>query len=223
MARDPAIAAHKDWIGYVQPSGLVVSIPALIDANAVINQNYAPEHRRFLSAVPADKDGEPIAEIRGFAGFAKDVFAWSDRDFYGSPGGPPLPDSLEVTLPEYHEMLRPTLALREDERSASGREWVLLIQVLAGETDFDKVAISDERHWQATPQTKFERLLRQTRVGIGLLVNTRQIRLVYAPEKELSGHITFNLADMIKVSGRPILSAMLMLLHSERLYDVAEK
>src|SRR5260221_5293166 len=120
-------------------------------------------------------------------------------------------------------MLRPTLALREDERSASGREWVLLIQVLAGETDFDKVATSDERHWQATPQTKFERLLRQTHVGIGLLVNTRQIRLVYAPEKELSGHITFNLADMIKVAGRPILSAMLMLLHSERLYDVAEK
>ncbi len=223
MARDPAIAAHKDWIGYVQPSGLVVSIPALIDANAVINQNYAPDHRRFLSALPADKDGEPIAEIRDFAGFAKDVFAWSDRDFYGSPGGPPLPDSLEVTLPEYHEMLRPTLALREDERSASGREWVLLIQVLAGETDFDKVATSDERHWQATPQTKFERLLRQTHVGIGLLVNTRQIRLVYAPEKELSGHITFNLADMIKVAGRPILSAMLMLLHSERLYDVAEK
>jgi hypothetical protein len=223
MARDPAIAAHKDWIGYVQPSGLVVSAPALIDANAVINQNYAPDHHRFLSALPADKDGEPIAEIHDFAAFAKDVFAWAERDFCGSPGTPPLPDSLEVTLPEYHETLRPTYALREDERSASGREWILLVQVLSGETDFDKVSTSDERHWQATPQTKFERLLRQTHVGIGLLVNSRQIRLVYAPEKELSGHITFKLAEMIKVAGRPILAAMLMLLHSERLYVVAEK
>jgi hypothetical protein len=223
MARDPAIAAHKDWIGYVQPSGLVVSIPALIDANAVINQNYAPDHRHFLSALPADKGGESIAEIHDFAAFAKSVFAWADQDFYGSPGGQPLPESLEVTLPEYHETLRPTFALREDEHSASGREWVLLIKVLAGENDFDKVATSDERHWQATPQTKFERLLRQTHVGIGLLVNARQIRLVYAPEKELSGHITFNVADMTKVAGRPILAAMLMLLHSERLYVVAEK
>ena len=59
--------------------------------------------------------------------------------------------------------------------------------------------------------------------AIGLLVNGRQIRLVYAPEKELSGHITFNLADMVKVAGRPIFAALQMLLGAERLYSVAEK
>lgn len=223
MARDAAVAAHREWLGYVQPSGLVVSIPALHDASAVINQNYAPDHHRFLSALPADKDGEPVPEILDFAAFAKTVFAWEDRDFYGAPGSPSLPETLEVTLPEYHETLRPTYALREDERSASGREWIFLVQVLSRGTDPDAVATADDRHWQATPEAKFERLLRQTHVPIGLLVNERQIRLVYAPEKELSGHITFNVADMIKVAGRPILAAMLMLLHSERLYVVAEK
>ena len=103
------------------------------------------------------------------------------------------------------------------------REWLLLIKVLPKGTDFDAVEEIDSRHWQASPQAKFERLLRQVRVPIGLLVNGRQIRLVYAPEKELSGHVTFKLAEMVKVAGRPIFAAFHMLLSAERLYSVAER
>lgn len=222
MAKDPATAAHQEWLGFVQPSGLVVSIPALLDADAYINQNYAPGHRRFLSAFPVGPDGEPVPEILDFPSFGQTVLNWSPQDLYGSPGAPPLPDSLEVPLPEYHETLRPTYALRDFQPSDASPEWILLVQVLPRGTDLDKISTTDERHWQATPQGKFERLLRQTRVPIGLLVNEKQIRLVYAPEKELSGHITFNVADMAKVAGRPILAAMIVLLHSERLYSVAE-
>jgi len=29
MAKDPAILAHQEWLGYVQPDRLVVSTPAL--------------------------------------------------------------------------------------------------------------------------------------------------------------------------------------------------
>ena len=86
---------------------------------------------------------------------------------------------------------------------------------------FDNVVVTDSRQWQASPQARLERLLRQTGIPIGLLVNGRQIRLVYAPEKELSGHVTFNVADTVKVAGRPIFGAMLMLLCSERLYTGA--
>jgi hypothetical protein len=222
MARDPGYDAHREWLGYVQPSGLVVSIPALLDADARINRNDAPDHRRFLSALPTGADGEPIPEILNFSTFAETVFAWSLQDLYGAAGAPPLPENLEITLPDYHETLRPTFALHDFKPADPEQPWILLIHVLPRGTDLDKVATSDERHWQASPQAKFERLLRQTHVPIGLLVNERQIRLVYAPEKELSGHITFNLADMVKVAGRPILSAMLMLLHEQRLYAGAE-
>jgi hypothetical protein len=52
MPRDPAILAHQEWLGYVQPTGLVVSIPSLIDASAFLNRNYGPEHQRLLSALP---------------------------------------------------------------------------------------------------------------------------------------------------------------------------
>jgi N-6 DNA Methylase len=221
MAKDPEILAHQEWLGYVQPVGLVVSIPALLGARAYINRNFAPDHRRFLQALPADKDGEPIPEIRDFSSFAKAFFGWSGNDLYGSAGASVLPTSLEVALPEYNETLRPTYALRDFEPADAAHDFLMLIQEFPVGTDFDNAIAPDAHHWQASPQAKFERLLRHTGIPIGLLANGRQIRLVYAPEKELSGHITFNIGDMTAVAGRPICGAMLMLLCSERLYTGA--
>jgi len=223
MTKDPAVLNHQEWLGYVQPVGLVVSIPALLDANARINRNFGPDHQRFLSALPVDRGGEPIPEIPDFVVFAQAVFEWRLEDLYGAPGAPVLPNSLEVPLPEYNETLRPSLALREFQPKDSACEWILLINNLSSGVDFDEVVVSDSRGWQASPQTRFERLLRETRVPAGLLVNGRQIRLVYAPRGESSGFVTFNLSDMVQVAGRPIVSALLMLLSYERLYSVAEK
>src|SRR5450759_3025806 len=51
MPRDPETLAHLEWLGYVQPVGLVVSPPALLAAQAHINRNIIPDHRRFLECV----------------------------------------------------------------------------------------------------------------------------------------------------------------------------
>lgn len=220
MPRDPAILAHQEWLGYVQPTGLVVSIPSLIDASAFLNRNYGPEHQRLLSALPQDSDGSPVAEFSDFARFAQNVFGWDSELMLGSPGAEPVPPELEVNLENYNETLRPTYVLRS--LNGDGK-WLLLVEVLPTGTDLDAAYAPHDRGWQASPQARFERLLRQTGVHIGLLVNGRQIRLVYAPEKELSGHITFNLGDMVKVAGRPIFAALQMLLGAERLYSVADK
>lgn len=164
VAKDPAVLAHQEWLGYVQPSGLVVSIPAMLEANVRINANQGPEHRQFLEYFLEDKDGEPIAMLGSFPEFAEAVLGWQSSDLYGAPGSEPLPDSLEAALPEYNETLRPTYALREFDPAPGASEWILLVQVLAGNPEFDAVPETDARHWQASPQAKFERLLRQTRV-----------------------------------------------------------
>jgi len=53
------------------------------------------------------------------------------------------------------------------------------------------------RQWQASPQARFERLLRETKVTPhGLLVNQRAIRLVYAPRGESSGFLTLCIPEM---------------------------
>ncbi|MCY4349856.1 MAG: hypothetical protein OXC25_08405 [Thiotrichales bacterium] len=41
MARfDPQIAAHLEWLGFVRPTGLVVSAPALVKAGALLTEKY---------------------------------------------------------------------------------------------------------------------------------------------------------------------------------------
>jgi Eco57I restriction-modification methylase/restriction-modification enzyme MmeI-like protein len=220
MPKDPAILAHQEWLAYVQPTGLVVSIPALVDASAFLNRNYGPDHQRFLSALPQNADHEVVPEIPDFVQFARDVLNWDATLLNGSPDADPIPVELEVNLESYNETLRPKYALKNLEGE---RKWLLLVDVFPAGTDLDQPFAPHDRAWQASPQARFEKLLRQTGVGIGLLVNGHEIRLVYAPEKELSGYVTFKLGEMVRVAGRPIFAALLMLLNSERLYSVAEK
>ena len=51
MPRDPETIAHQEWIGYVQPVGLVVSIPALSSAQAYVNRNIAPQQQKLLACL----------------------------------------------------------------------------------------------------------------------------------------------------------------------------
>ena len=222
MAYDPTQKAHQEWLGYVQPVGLVVSIPALLEAGAAPDRNVIPLHRTFLETLPTDRDGNPVPELRSFLKFAKTVLRWEENeDVAGSPAGLPLPDDLSARLAEYGETLRPTFAVREVEPAEDAPPWLLLGQELPDNAGFDVEPKEDARCWQASPQARLERLLRETGVPIGLLVNSHAIRLVYAPRGESSGHITFRVADMAQVAGRPILAALHMLLSGERLFSMA--
>ena len=64
MAQDPEQLAHLEWLGYVQPVGLVVSITALLAAQAHINRHIAPDHQRFLACLPRDtRDGDVLIQL----------------------------------------------------------------------------------------------------------------------------------------------------------------
>lgn len=71
-------------------------------------------------------------------------------------------------------------------------------------------------------QSKFERLLRETGVFAGLLVNGTDLRLVYAPKGESSGYVTFPVQAMTEVPGRLILGALDLLLGEDHLFNVPE-
>lgn len=207
MAYDPTALAHQEWIGYVQPVGVVVSKPALLEAGAAINRNFVPLHRSFLSVLPMDRDDNPIPELRSFPAFATEVLGWRPEDLA------PPPDRVSIPLPGYDEILKPAWVVND------GDTPILLI----GETrdDFDQDSAPEPRRWNAAPQLRFERLLRETHVPAGLLVSPQALRLVYAPKGESSGHITFKIADMVQVAGRPILAALHMLLSADRLFTLA--
>ena len=229
MTQDPEIYAHKQWLGYVQPVGLVVSPIALAAAQAYPEKNIIPEDARFLDCVePVAIDGEtdPRPAIREFPRFATAVLGWRPTDLAGTPEGGPLPESLEVTLTEYNETLRPSYAVPDGASSSNGeRKWLLLIHRVKTGIDLDDTPESGDKaqRWDASPQARFERLLRGTQVPIGILSNGTQLRLVYAPQGETSGHATFDVGQMSEVAGRPIFAALQMLLSAERLFSLPEK
>jgi hypothetical protein len=78
--------------------------------------------------------------------------------------------------------------------------------------DFDFVPRPEPRRWHASPQVALNVCCERPVSPCGLLVSPDAIRLVYAPKGESSGHITFKIADMVQVAGRPILAALHMLL-----------
>jgi hypothetical protein len=223
MPKDPELLAHQQWLGYLQPVGLVVSPPALLQAQAFVNVNIAGEHQRFLGHVTEALvvgRPEPRLAIKNLRALLVDVFGWQASDLVESSD--PLTAALEVFLPEYHEALRPTFAVPGEPRT-NPPAWLLFIQDLALGSPLDEVVTADDRRWQATPHARFERLLRETQVPIGLLCNGTHLRLVYAPRGETAGHLTFPVQAMTEVAGRPIFAALHMLLCADRLFTLPDK
>ena len=123
MARpDPEVAAHLEWLGFIQPAGLVVSATALVKAGAVLNRHDA-EGQRLLRACAAerrfDPESEPQPWLPDFPAFAASVLGWSfSPKGYAGTGERPLPSALELPLPDAGETLRPDYAVVERDARA---------------------------------------------------------------------------------------------------------
>ena len=220
---DPELRAHKDWLGLLQPVGLVVSPPALVKAQAVPSQNVAELQQQLLSVVEHPPASESVTDepaLTNLPAFFQTVLGWSLDDIAGASGGPPLPDGLELVLPDFNETLRPT-CVAVDSMGDGGP--LMLVQAVARGTELDETPQDEGRTgWFASPQAKLERFLREVKVPAGLLCNGDAMRLVYAPSGESSGHLTFPVAAMCEVSGRPILAALDMLLSEHRVFSAPD-
>lgn len=231
---DTTVLAHLEWLGYVRPRGLVVSAPALVRAGAILDQRDAEGQRLLRARLDADATASgtvreraeipygPAGEgadlrIADFPAFAGSVLGWSfsPKGYAGTPESP-IPQDLEVALPDAGETLRPDYAVRELEPQDGAQPWQLLVRVLDPGEDFDRETGRAGR-LELSPHSQMERLLRTTGVPAGLLVNGAALRLVSAPRGESSGWLDFRVPDMAKTAGRPICTAMRLLLSEQRL------
>jgi hypothetical protein len=209
---DSEILAHLEWIGFVRPTGLVVSAPALFRAGAILDRRDT-EGQQLLRACCEEKIFDPkvglVPFIPDFRIFAASVLRWSfsSRHFAGTVDCP-IPPELEVSLPDYGESLRPDFAVREPEPKEGSANWQLLVSVLPAGADPDQAS----GHLEMSAHGRMERMLRQTGVCAGLLFNGRTLRLISAPRGESSGWIDFQVAEMVQTAGRPILTALRLLL-----------
>ncbi|XXY48857.1 DNA methyltransferase [Sorangium sp. So ce269] len=220
---------HEQWIGMAQPSeGLVVSVPVLVDAQCV-EKLPREAHLAFLECLEEDT-GRKL-RVSDLARVLSTVLDLGAERF---DVGEALPKELSLYVVEGKQLLRPTRALkwnkpREDATTAAdstpaaqaGRPYAMLVWEVSPEVELLDKPEKVTGAWEYPAQAKFERLLRECRVPIGLLSNGHEIRLVYAPHGESSGWIAFRVADMASVSGRPIFDAFVMLLSRQRWFGVA--
>jgi hypothetical protein len=202
MKVSPELEAHRQWLGQIGQVGLVVSPAVLVKHGVVIDRQRAVEVQTTLTELSSDDEharvADPLAIFRA-------VLGWRDDFLAGTPDGPDLPDMLAVALPEHEDHLRPTYAIRDPERPDG---WLLLVQTVDAD-DFDKAPAPDAQRtgWRASPHARLERLLRETAIPIGILINSISLRLVYAPKGESSGYLTARGATPSGVSrGKPQVS-----------------
>ena len=201
-ASDPDL----DWLLHADPVGLVVAPRVLRDLDLVPQRQGAMDTAEAAAAI-----GERLSSFWRIA----EILGWPVDRVAGAPGGPDMPDSLRYHLAESDTLLEPHLAVALPE----GPGWQLLVRhEAAGIGPDTRGALPG---WEATPHQRFERLLRETGVGTGLLVTGTSIRLLHAPRGETSGWLTFPLAALGVVSGRALLAGLKLLLGTVRLFTDA--
>jgi hypothetical protein len=167
--------------------------------------------------------GQPLAVVPSFALLSTDLLDWGDADLVAAAELQAVP---EVVLAEYGETLRPTHGVPKFEGEGLQALVLDLTQWHNAHgqpdpqwgRDFDANWNPTGHGWDATPQQRFERLLKETEIPIGLLFNGSQLRLVHAPRGESSGWLTMPLEPMAEVAGRPMLGALELLLGVDRLF-----
>ena len=107
---NPGTHTHEQWLGLVQPVGLVVAPAVLTKLELFPNQGtpYLSALQRQLEALLEEQEnsgGEPVQVVPSFGQLATDLLDWSDRDLVDASALDSVP---EVVLREYNETLRPT-------------------------------------------------------------------------------------------------------------------
>ena len=55
--RGNLIFAHQEWLGFIQPVGLVVSPSVMVDAQVVPDRNISARQREFRELLDEDRSG----------------------------------------------------------------------------------------------------------------------------------------------------------------------
>ncbi|MCG2766882.1 MAG: BREX-1 system adenine-specific DNA-methyltransferase PglX [Anaerolineae bacterium] len=205
MAKAVTHKAH-DWLSLVALSGLLVSEPVLQTTfpdgpEKVPAETYRilrKEWERYL--VRRDSNQED-AQNRWFRIVLEDLLAYDTDAVHRHPDIPP---ELHVHLAEYSQVLKPSVVLMDEEEQPH-----LLITFWPPSQGLDRPEVQTGK-WRASPFSKLDRLLRETKVPLGLVSNGEDFRLVYAAPGLATTHITWSAQTWM--DEKPTVDAFLTLL-----------
>jgi hypothetical protein len=190
---------HAEWLGNVQPEGLLVNSAVLQRHGVVPDMNtarLAATQRQLSAALQAPAPRPLLSALLG----------WQEQDMEDGAGHP----GLLVQLPETGTAIGPDLVVSDPDPDQKPQ---LLVRWVPNGAAFDTPQRVES--WQATPHHLMTRLLQGTGCPTGILLSASAVRLLHLPTGEAMGHATFPLADMTDVPGRVMLAGLRCLLEGE--------
>lgn len=208
------------WLNYLQPEGLVLS-PNVLRHSGLTPIRQTPldsEEATAALGLPSDHsatDDKSFVLADAWRFFEK-VLRWPPSLVAGAPGGPELPD-LSFAVPEQGTVLKPDMALLWNGEPTDKAPVQALVSLYPDLPPDDRKPFG-ENEWEASPHQRLERLLRETDVGVGILIARGTLRLIYAPRGETAGWISWPLAALGRVEGRPMLAGLKIALGREAFF-----
>jgi methylase of polypeptide subunit release factors len=180
---------HTEWLSLVPVSGPFLSLPVLMEAFTAGLEPHDPDHVRLLrqeftvwQEATESRRADPVRH----QGWIRFVLSQTlDLDDRVLREGQSIAQTLQVEVPEHHELLRPSFVVA-DPQSGKPR---LLIQSYPRSQDLSSYVAGSS--WKASPDTRMTELLHGTGVRLGLVTNGDHWMLVDAPKGETSGYASW--------------------------------
>lgn len=211
MTYQPHRDEAAEWLNYLQPEGLVIGPNVLREMGlSPIRQTpiNTEEAAKALGLDPkSSREGDRDFELNDAWRFFESVLGWPAKYVASSPDGPALDIGLTITVPEHETLLSPDMALLWRDAPPDAVPAQALV-MLHPQLDPDRRNQFPSGEWEASPHQRLERLLRETNVGVGVLIARNTLRLIYAPRRETAGWLSWPLASLGRVEGRPMLAGL---------------
>jgi len=209
---------HAEWLSLVPVSGPFLSLPVLMEAFNAGLEPHDPEHSRllrqeygnWLEAVEKRR-GDPAPHQEWVRFVLGGTLGLDDRTLVE---GQAIPQTLQVEIPEHHELLRPSFVV-VDPGTKTPR---MLVQAYPRSQELTSYVAGSP--WKASPDTRMAELLHGTGVRLGLVTNGEHWMLVEAPIGETTGYASWYANLWLD---EPItLRAFRSLLSAERFFSVSD-
>ena len=164
---------NLEWLGNVQPVGLVIAPPVLSRYGLAPQEQLRADDDAVSEFLSADSEAPALPDPWAFF---SNILGWQPDLVAGAPGGPELPENLFAQIPESDTTLAPSWAVSELDGG-----WQILVRIEGLGVDPDKRKAL--QGWEATPHQRLERLLRETGIPIGLLVTDKRDRFGLTQER----------------------------------------
>ena len=117
---------HKEWLGLLQPVGLVVSPIVLENKGVIIDRSKLIEIQAQLREIDNRIDTDAPFSVE-FSQLVQEILGWEATDL-GSP------DGIEIVLTDYGETLTPDFVVVDPDT----KERILLIKLVETGQDLDE-------------------------------------------------------------------------------------